>query len=67
MCMSMHMPRVKLTWMFCRVVMSITPSSGPYLEYTRWIHCLHCPDGESPPGLVRPPQQAPLARVRLGC
>ena len=26
----------------------------------------HRPDGESPPGLVRPPKQAPLARVRLG-
>ena len=26
---------------------------------------LHCPEGQSPPGLVRPPQQAPLARVGL--
>ena len=27
---------------------------------------LHGPGGESPPGLVRPPQQAPLARVGRG-
>ena len=28
---------------------------------------LHCPEGESPPGLARPPTQAPLARAGLGC
>ena len=36
------------------------------LEHKQWVHCRHRPDGESPPGLMEPPKQAPLARVGLG-